>query len=198
MLALGVCFPQLFRAMAFDVRRFAASRSRLNYYWKIGSFPRTNSMKYLVNWFPLNSHVRFEQNQTLPFCSWAQQQQSCACASHNQTFQYCAVITFICACHDSHGCVVYMCQSWLSCKMEEAWKEQVEQFSLVTGADSVSAREVLEASGWNVDTAIDFYFATSEWMHTNTCGCMCMHIWICIHLSNFCVCTMILKQTAQS
>jgi len=46
--------------------------------------------------------------------------------------------------------------------MEDAGKEKVEQFSLVTGADSIAAREVLEASGWNVDAAIDFYFATSE------------------------------------
>ena len=28
-------------------------------------------------------------------------------------FFYCAVITFMCACHDSHVCVVYMCTSVL-------------------------------------------------------------------------------------
>jgi len=26
----------------------------------------TNSMKRLINWIPLNTHVRFEQNPTLP------------------------------------------------------------------------------------------------------------------------------------
>ena len=37
MLALGVCFPQ---PCSSDGRSFAASRSRLNYYHKIGSFPQ--------------------------------------------------------------------------------------------------------------------------------------------------------------
>jgi len=27
---------------------------------------KTNLMKYLVNWIPLNTHDRFEQNPTLP------------------------------------------------------------------------------------------------------------------------------------
>jgi hypothetical protein len=43
---------------------------------------------------------------------------------------------------------------------------KLQQFMLVTGTDAGAAREVLQGSGWNVDAAVDFFFATgcSLWM----------------------------------
>jgi len=61
-IALGVCLPQPCPSAG---RMFAASRSRLNQYCSIDSFPqKTHSMKYFENWIPLNPHARF--SQTLP------------------------------------------------------------------------------------------------------------------------------------
>jgi len=66
MLALGVCLPQPCLSAG---RRFAASRSRLNYYEQFRFHNNefvsrtTNSMKCVVNWIPLNTHVRFENTK---------------------------------------------------------------------------------------------------------------------------------------
>jgi len=53
--ALGVCFPQPCSSAG---RMFAVSRSRLQYYRRIVSFPqKKNSMKFVVNWIPLRIRV---------------------------------------------------------------------------------------------------------------------------------------------
>ena len=63
-LALCVCLPQPCPSAG---RRFAVSRPRLTEYWQFVSFnTTTNSMKCFVNWIPSNTHIRFEQNPTLP------------------------------------------------------------------------------------------------------------------------------------
>ena len=55
-----------------------------------------------------------------------------------------------------------------SCSMEADGDDagKLQQFMLVTGTDAGAAREVLQGSGWNVDAAVDFFFATgcSLWM----------------------------------
>jgi len=58
MLALGVYFSQ-----PCSIVRFSASRSRLDYYQKTGSFPQTNSMKCFVKWILLNVNVYSNQAQ---------------------------------------------------------------------------------------------------------------------------------------
>ena len=59
-LALGVCFPQPCSSAG---RRFAASRSRLQNYRRIFSFPTKNSMKCVVNWIPRRIRVRSRNTQ---------------------------------------------------------------------------------------------------------------------------------------
>ena len=53
-LALGVCFPQPCSSAG---SRFARSRSRLQYYWRISSFSPKKSMKCFVNWIPLRMRI---------------------------------------------------------------------------------------------------------------------------------------------
>jgi len=60
-LALGVCFLQPCSSAG---RRFAASRSRVQNYRQIVSFPQQkNSMKCVVNWIPLRIRVRSRNTQ---------------------------------------------------------------------------------------------------------------------------------------
>ena len=55
-LALGVCFPQPCSSAG---RRFAASRSSVQNYQRIVSFPQQKKpMKCVVNWIPLKIRVR--------------------------------------------------------------------------------------------------------------------------------------------
>jgi len=62
-LAPGVCFPQPCSSAG---RRFAASRSRLQYYRRIVSFPQPKiSMKCVVNWIPLRIRDRSSNTQPL-------------------------------------------------------------------------------------------------------------------------------------
>jgi len=61
-LALGVKFPQSSGCSSAG-RRFAASRSRLQYYRRIASFPKKNSMKCAVNWIPLTIRARSKNFQ---------------------------------------------------------------------------------------------------------------------------------------
>ena len=58
--ALGVCFPQPCSSAG---RMFAMTRSRLQYYRRIVSFPKKNSMKCVVNWIPLRFRVRSRNTQ---------------------------------------------------------------------------------------------------------------------------------------
>jgi len=58
-LSLGVCFPQLCSSAG---RRFAASRSRAQNYWR-NVFTTKISMKYVVNWIPLRIRVRSNNTQ---------------------------------------------------------------------------------------------------------------------------------------
>jgi len=61
-LALGICFLQTCTSTG---RMFAASRSRLHYYWQIVSFwqRRMNLMKCRVNWIPLRIRTRSRNTQ---------------------------------------------------------------------------------------------------------------------------------------
>jgi hypothetical protein len=61
LLAPGVCFPQPCSSAG---RRFAASRSRLQYHHRIISFLQQKySMKYLVHWISLRIRVCFRNTQ---------------------------------------------------------------------------------------------------------------------------------------
>ena len=67
-LALCVCFPQPCSSAG---RLFAASRSRLQYYRRIISFPQQkNSMKCVVNWIPLRICVRSRNTQPTMRWGW--------------------------------------------------------------------------------------------------------------------------------
>jgi len=57
--ALGVCFPQPCSSAG---RMFAVSRSRLQNYRRIVSFPQ-HKMKCVVNWIPLRIRVRSRNTQ---------------------------------------------------------------------------------------------------------------------------------------
>jgi len=59
-LALGVCFPQPCSSAG---RRFAASRSRLQNYQRIVSFPPQKFDEMVVNWIPLRIRVRSRNTQ---------------------------------------------------------------------------------------------------------------------------------------
>jgi len=60
-LALSVCFPN---ACSSAGRKFAASKSLLKYYSKVGSFPKTNSMRCCVNLLALWFLVRPNNTQS--------------------------------------------------------------------------------------------------------------------------------------
>lgn len=56
---------------------------------------------------------------------------------------------------------------------------KLQQSMLVTGTDTSGARAVLQGSGWNVDAAVDFFFAT---------GC-CMSLSLCVILLCLTICS---------
>ena len=60
MLAVGVCLPQFCSSTG---RRFALSKSRLQYYRRIVSFPQKKSIKCVVNWTPLRIRIRWKNTQ---------------------------------------------------------------------------------------------------------------------------------------